>query len=318
MAADSCFHMNASIIIVTRNRAEDLSQTLEAMRQVHVPDGFTAELVVVDNGSSDDTARVVEACRIPQLPIRYELEKEPGQSRGRNRGIAEAKGDVILFTDDDVRPPDCWLVETCEPIIQGKADAVAGGVKIAPGLIRPWMTRIHRSWLASSEWLERGIPQSMVGANMAFARSVLRKVPGFDVEVGPGASGFGDDGLFASQVLAAGYRIHDGTDVCIEHHFEQSRLSRESWMSAARRRGESHAYLGHHWEHWGYRWGRARLLLACCRLSSWRARHSKEIQEEGCLEEELNLVFHCAMIRRHIQEHGRPRKYEKHGLVKLR
>lgn len=310
--------MKASIIIVTRNRAEDLRQTLEAMRQVHVPDGFQAELLVVDNGSTDHTAQVASSVPIPQLQVRYELEKEPGQCRGRNRGLACAKGDIILFTDDDVRPPADWLPGMCDPIIGGKADAVAGGVRIAPHLIRPWMTRTHRSWLASSEWLEPGSPKSMVGANMAFSREVLRRIPGFDVEVGPGASGFGDDGLFASQLLAAGYRIHDGMDVSIEHHFEPSRLKRESWLNAARRRGESLAYLGHHWEHWGYRWGRPRLLVASLKLSAWRSKHRHEIREEGCSEEEMGLVQHCAMIHRHVREHGRPRKYHKHGLVKLR
>jgi len=205
----------------------------------------------------------------------------------------------------------------CEPIVQGKAEAVAGGVRLAPALLRPWMTPTHRSWLASTEWLEREAPQSMVGANMVFSKSILKRVPGFDTEVGPGASGFGDDGLFASQVLAAGYRIHDAVDVCIEHHFEPSRLKRESWLSAAHRRGESLAYIGHHWNHWGCRWGRSRLLLASARLAAWRARHAREIQEEGCSEEEMNLVHHRGMIQRHLREHSLPRKYERHGLVKL-
>ena len=53
--------MDVSIIIVTRNRAEDLRQTLDAMRCLRVPDGCEAEMLVVDNGSSDDTAGVVRA-----------------------------------------------------------------------------------------------------------------------------------------------------------------------------------------------------------------------------------------------------------------
>jgi glycosyltransferase involved in cell wall biosynthesis len=309
--------MNASIIIVTRNRADDLRQTLEAMRNVVTPDLFAAELLVIDNGSTDHTAEVVKSCDLPNLKVRYLLEGRPGLSNGRNRALAEAKGGILLFTDDDIRPPAGWLEEMCEPIIAGRAEAVAGGVRIAPHLLRPWMTQLHRSWLASSEWLDQEKPESMVGANMVFSRAVLDKVPGFDPELGAGALGSGEESLFSSQVLAAGYRIFPRLDLCMEHHFQESRLKRESWWDAAAKLGFSHAYRGHHWEHWGYRFGKSRLFLANRKLAAWRAAHADEIREEGCSEEELTLVYDCAMIQGHIREHNRPRKYEKHGLVKL-
>lgn len=160
--------MRVSIIIVTRDRAGDLKQTLQAMRQVAVTDGLEAELLVVDNGSSDETANVVMSCEPGSIPVRYTCEPRAGQSIGRNRGLAETTGEMILFTDDDVRPPVDWLSGMCEPMAQGRADAVCGGVRLAPHLLRPWMTQLHRSWLASTEWLTPGAVQSMVGANMAF------------------------------------------------------------------------------------------------------------------------------------------------------
>ncbi len=309
--------MNVSILIVTRDRADDLSKTLEAMRQIRIPDGFKVELLVVDNGSSDHTAQVVRSCEIPGLPVRYVLEPNPGLSRGRNRGLAEAIGEIILFTDDDVRPPAEWISGMCEPILSGKADAVAGGVKIAPELLRPWMSPMHRSWLASSEWLESGKQQSMVGANMVISRRVLAKVSGFDPELGAGALGSGEESLFSAQLIAAGYCIADRTDLCVEHHFQSSRLNRKSWLDAADKLGVSLAYRGHHWEHWGCRWPRVRHLIASVRLSIWRATHPSEIREEGCSEYELGLAYHRAIIRGHLVASKQPRKYAKHGLVKL-
>ena len=309
--------MDVSIIIVTRNRAEDLRQTLDAMRCLRVPDGCEAEMLVVDNGSSDDTAGVVRAAAPGDIPVRYVCEPQPGQTQGRNRGLAETTGDIILFTDDDVRPPVDWIAGMCDPIVSGSAKAVAGGVTLAPGLIRPWMTRMHRSWLASTEWLTPGAPQSMVGANMAFSRSVLKQVPGFDLELGPGAAGFGDDELFASQLVAAGNKIHDATSVSIEHHFEPARLTRESWLSAARRRGESLAYTGHHWKHWGCRFGRLKVLRAKAELTAWRARNRDKTTGDGCCEQELNLIFLLATFEEHVRQAARNRNYEKHGLVKL-
>ena len=309
--------MNASILIVTRNRAADLAQTLQAMRNVVIPDSFKAELLVIDNGSTDRTREVVENCDMGGLPLRYIHEPRVGQTVGRNTGMAESTGEVILFTDDDVRPPAGWVIDMCEPIFQGKADAVCGGVRLAPHLIRPWMTHLHRSWLASSEWLTRGAPESLVGANMAFSRKVLERVPGFDPELGPGAAGFFDDTLFASQLQVAGYRIHDGMDVSIEHHFEPSRMNRESWLNAAKRRGESQAYVGHHWKHWGLKLGGLRVWQAAWKLAAWRRGNPNLIAGDGCDEEELRLVLAHSLLNWRLKEKGCPRKYELNGLVKL-
>ena len=309
--------MRLSIIIVTRNRAGDLLQTLQAIQSLAPADGLEAELLVVDNGSSDGTADVVSGCEAGSIPVRYIYEPRTGQAIGRNRGLVETTGEMILFTDDDVRPPLDWLSRMCEPMAQGKAVAVCGGVRLAPHLSRPWMTPLHRSWLASTEWIQPGGVQSMVGANMAFSRKVLQLVPCFDPELGPGAAGFGDDGLFASQLLAAGYKIHDGLDVVIEHHFDASRLTRESWLKAAEMRGNSHAYLGHHWEHWGCRFGRVKVLRAKARLATWRVRNGDRLHPEGCERAELDLVFELALARAHLKESARARNYDRHGLVKL-
>lgn len=309
--------MNASIIIVTRDRADDLRPTLAALAGIDIPAEFEVELLVIDNGSTDNTAELVQSCEMPRISVRYILETRPGLSHGRNRGLAEAKGEIILFTDDDVRPPVGWLAGMCEPILSGEADAVAGGVKIAPDLLRPWMSPMHRAWLASSEWLERGKPQAMVGANMVFSRRVLEKVPGFDTELGAGALGSGEESLFSSQLIAAGYRIADRMDICMEHHFQPSRLKRSSWLSAAEKLGISHAYRGHHWEHWGCRMGKLRRFLASAKVIAWRATHPSEIREEGCSERELNLIYHRAIINGHLQVSKQPRKYAKHGLVKI-
>jgi glycosyltransferase involved in cell wall biosynthesis len=308
--------VNVSIIITTRNRAADLAQTLQAVRSVVVPNGLEAELLVVDNGSTDETAQVVKACQLPNIPVRYSYESRTGQSWARNRGLAETTGELILFIDDDVRPSPGWLAGMCEPMTQNGPCAVAGGVKLAPGLLRPWMTHLHRIWLASTEWLNAPTPQSMVGANMAFSREVLRRVPAFDPELGPGALGFGDEDLFARQLLEAGYRICARLDTFVEHHFDPRRLRRDSWLDAAARRGQVEAYVTYHWRHYGNRLARLRLLRVNGQLMAWRTRHAKDLPDEGCPERELGLVYYRGFLRGHLQERLRPRNYERHGLVK--
>jgi glycosyltransferase involved in cell wall biosynthesis len=310
--------MKVSILITTRNRAAFLKETLEAIRPALVPDGLQAEMLIVDNGSSDDTAAVAESAQLDHISVSYVREHRPGKCHACNRGLSETNGELILFVDDDVRPPPDWIHGMCQAMVDHGPCAVAGGVRLAPHLDRPWMTSMHRSWLAATEWLDRTHPRGMVGANMGFSRDVLRRVPGFDAELGPGALGFGDEQLFASQLIEAGYRIIGRQETCVEHHFEPTRLLRDAWIEAARKRGRSQAYRGHHWEHWGSRSLQPRLLLAYLRLQYWRLRHRGTTSLEGAPAQELKLEFNCALLRAHLGEKLRPRNYSWRGLTKRR
>src|SRR5206468_1126302 len=117
---------SVSIIICTRDRAAHLRQTLESIARVRIPDGWQLELIVVDNASVDETAQVIRECRMPGMPVRYLHEPRRGKGHALNTGIAAARGEILLLTDDDVRPGRDWIGAMCEPILAGKADAVGG------------------------------------------------------------------------------------------------------------------------------------------------------------------------------------------------
>lgn len=306
--------MKASIAIVTRNRAEHLAATLDSLRQVVVPAGLDCELMVIDNGSTDETSRVLELFERDGISVRHVFESKRGKSAGMNRAFIEARGDFILSADDDVRFPADWIGGMLKPMVDAGADAVAGGVVLAPDLLRPWMTSMHHAWLAETCWLDRGNPQSYVGANMAIARHVLDRVPNYDSSLGPGALGYCDDVLFSSQLIRAGYRIADGLNVCVIHHPEKDRLTRKAWLDAAWSRGLSQAYVGHHWEHWPCRGGKLKTVRTAAALRWWRMSHSRRFGGEGCDESELRLVFKHAMAVAHLREAKHSRFYEKHGL----
>lgn len=311
--------MKATIIIVTRDRGNELCQTLECMMRVRIPDGLDADFLVVDNASHDDTAEIVHKLALCDARVRYIHEPNGGKTNGLNTALAQCGGDMMLLTDDDVRPPPDWIDAMCRPIADGAADAVCGGVELAPRLRRDWMTSMHLSWLACTNWLGPcGSPQSMVGANMAFSRKVLAKVPGFDPELGPGALGFGDDHLFACQLMEAGYRIRDSRSMCVEHHCDPQRFGLASWLSAASKFGASNAYIGHHWRHWKCRLAYPRTELARIRLAIYRlsSRHPGD-HHEGCPEKLMLLTFQLSMIEEHVRQSARPRNYERLGLRRL-
>jgi glycosyltransferase involved in cell wall biosynthesis len=303
-----------SIVICTCNRATSLARTLAAIDRVEVPGGMACEVLVVDNGSNDDTAAVVRSARLnAPLTLRYLNEPRRGQSRARNTGLAAAAGEIIVFTDDDVLPAADWLVRLCAPILAGTADAVAGNVRLAPHLERPWMSSYHRAWLAGTEILDENNPSRMVGANMAFSREVLARVPAFDPELGPGAIGFGDDTLFSLQVREAGYRLVAAFDAIVEHHFEESRLHRPHWIEAARKMGRTDAYLAYHWDNSDWtRPGRNAFSAAVRRLFqglTW-------IWSRGVPESVLNTTRNLHANLSYLRERQRPRNYTRRGLVK--
>ena len=306
--------MKASIVIVTRNRAEHLAATLDSLRQVAVPVGLDCELMVIYNGSTDETSRVARSFEHEEISVRHVFEAKRGKSAGMNRAFIEARGDFILSADDDVRFPDDWIGGMLEPIVDAGADAVAGGVVLAPDLLRPWMTPMHRAWLAETCWLDRGKPQSYVGANMAIARHVLDRVPNYDPSLGPGGLGYCDDVLFSSQLIRAGYHIADGLDVCVVHHPERDRLTKNAWLDAAWSRGLSQAYVGHHWDHWPCRGGVLKPARTAAALGWWRMRHPRASVGDGCDETELRLVFEHATAVGHLRQAKHSRLYEKHGL----
>ncbi len=306
-----------SVLICTRNRADALRQTLLALAGLCVPDQMPCELIVVDNASTDDTAQVAQRCVLPNMAVRYVYEAQAGQSRARNTGLAAAQGRVLLFTDDDVRPPADWIAGMCGPILRGEADAVAGSVRFAPHLVKEWMTPAHRVRLA-----ETGVskpfysPDRMTGANMAFGKHVLARVPAFDTELGPGALGFMDDTLFSRQLLAAGYRMAAAYDVPVEHHFDASRLSYASLLKMAQGHEHSNAYVAWHWEHQEYKAVHVRLLVRRLKLALLRLTRLRERQGEAPPPWEENHLGVTTFFRQYLIERRRPRNYEKHGLVK--
>ena len=307
-----------SIIICTRNHASALEPTLQSLAQAKVPAGRSCELVVVDNGSSDNTAQIVENAKIPNIEVRLVREERPGLSNARNCGLAASRGAVILFTDDDIRPPSDWIERMSAPILSGKFQAVAGGVRLAPHLESEEMEPMHRQWLASTQYLKPEELDRMVGANMAFGREVLERVAAFDAELGAGALGFGEESLFSRQILEAGFKLEIALDVCVEHHFDASRLARVHLIDAAQRRGRVSAYTKHHWEHTQINHPHYGLARAVLRLMWWRFLRRKQLQKATIAPVwELSMIWEISLYRAWLTERRRPRKYQKRGLGKL-
>lgn len=309
---------SVSIIICTRNRAAMLQQTLDAFGKVRIPSDWNAEIVVLDNGSSDATAMVVRNCRFRNLVIRYVYTPTKGKSRALNLALTEVRGSVILFTDDDVVIPEGWVEQMVLPIVTEGYDAVVGRIALAAHLVRPWMTDLQRKMLAWND--EAGFDEktcALIGASMGFRRAVLDHVSAFDPELGPGALGLGEDTLFGLQLGEAGFRIGYARRTRVLHHFDESRLRRANWLELARSWGRTEAYIQYHWKHEKLRHPRLKWLVYWTKLHLRRLlQPPPRLKAEGCPAWELYYVIYLERFRQFCRERRRPRNYARRGLSK--
>jgi glycosyltransferase involved in cell wall biosynthesis len=131
-----------TIAICTRNRAASLSRALERLCALHIPGGVTWEVVVIDNGSTDATGETI-ARFAPQLPLSSDFEPKPGVAIARNRALAAATGEFVLWIDDDVLVGPDWLAGYARSIAQHPdADVFGGPVRpLLEGTPPTWLTR---------------------------------------------------------------------------------------------------------------------------------------------------------------------------------
>lgn len=194
--------MQFTVAICTWNRSRLLDQTLAEMRGLIVPPGVEWELLVVNNNCTDDTDAVL-AKYAGQLPIRRLFEERPGQCQARNRALDEARGDVILWTDDDVLVDPCWLSAYARAVQEQPEIGFFGGP------IRPWFEQDPPAWLQAvwpvvqSAYATRDLGEAPCdfemrrlpfGANFA-VRTELQRRYRYDPNVGlrPGSTLRGDE-----------------------------------------------------------------------------------------------------------------------------
>ena len=136
--------MFVTVAICTLNRAESLRRTLDSVAATRVADELAWELIVVNNNSTDHTDAVIAEYR-GRLPLRRELEPLQGHSNARNRAIVAARGEYIVWTDDDVIVGARWLAAYAEAFRRWPDGVVFGG-RIIPRYEPPVV-----KWIAQSE-----------------------------------------------------------------------------------------------------------------------------------------------------------------------
>ncbi len=187
-----------SVIVCTRNRAASLTRLLKSMRRLVVPAHLDWELVVVDNGSTDHTEKVIRRFS-KRLPIRHLHEAKPGLAHARNRALESTAQNHTVWTDDDATVHPEWL-SVYERAFRYWPDFTFFGGPISPrfeGRPPRWieaasisMPEAFTRLEPTKEFVELGPACAFFpfGANMAFRSGVFESLR-FDTRLGrqPGA-----------------------------------------------------------------------------------------------------------------------------------
>ena len=112
-----------SVIVPAYNAGKTISECLSSLTDQSISMD-TYEVIVVDDGSTDETPDIVK-----QFPVRYFFQKNCGPATARNKGVQEAKGEIILFTDSDCVPQSNWIEEMVRPFQDPDVMAVKGAYK---------------------------------------------------------------------------------------------------------------------------------------------------------------------------------------------
>jgi len=176
----------ASVIVCTRDRASLLPLALKGLAGQVVDPALEWEIVVVDNGSIDNTEDVVRdwAARLP-VELRYLNEPVPGLSAARNRGWRAARGEIAAFLDDDCLPEPGWLQAHVGTYDAAEIASVTG--RLQPRIDPAEREQIDPAWRSIYSY-DRGERRRDVrwlsGANMSFRRTALESIGGFDERLG--------------------------------------------------------------------------------------------------------------------------------------
>jgi glycosyltransferase involved in cell wall biosynthesis len=221
---------SVTVAICTFNRAKFLRQTLAGITRQDYP-ADRLEVLVIDNNSTDDTrAAVAEFATGPHAP-RHVFEARQGLDHARNRGIAEARHDIILFADDDILMEPDWVRRIAEPFMEDSARRIGcvGGevVPVFPDGLPDWVAEWHAPLAFLVDAGALSSRQTPMGANMALPKWAIEKV-------GPFATGLdrqgknlfsGGDGEMVRRVRAAGFEVWFAPAAAVRHQMPASRTT---------------------------------------------------------------------------------------------
>lgn len=211
--------MKVSVIIVTKNRAEFIRDTLEGLKYLNYND---FEVIVVDAGSTDGTIDIVKEYNVRLYTTHiYNIGVQ------RNIGIKQASGEIIAFIDDDAIPEPDWLNQIVEAYNDPSVAAAGGkvyndigdGFQFCYGAVDKWGRTIGNFDTPYNFNSPQGPYYNVnIGTNASFRRDVLISVGAFDEEI----EYFHDESDVCVRIIQQGHRVVQLDNAFVHHKFARS------------------------------------------------------------------------------------------------
>ncbi len=229
--------ISLAVIVPTYNRAQLLRRALQSLVDARKPRGLAISCVVVDNNSTDDSARTAMEfkSRYPAV-FSYQFEGKQGRCHALNAGIRTSTSDWIAFIDDDEEIDPQWFVLAFPYMVRREVDFFDGPARprfeVDPPAWLTWGIRRKIGWHEYNEKsdfeYQAGDGRVAIGGNLVIRRSVLDHIGLFDVNLGRTDKGLlaGEDGDMHERLIRSGARGFHLKDMVIHHHVPRARLTK--------------------------------------------------------------------------------------------
>jgi glycosyltransferase involved in cell wall biosynthesis len=241
-----------TVILATYNRSSDLARTLEGIAKADKTD-IAVKIVVVDNGSTDQTKSVVESF-VDRLSMLYIYEGCSGKNRALNTALEQVElGKIVVFTDDDVDVSPDWLVSIYAVCGRWPKHSVFGGrinVLFPIETVPKWASDPYIASLAfgchkysNKECIYDGAKP--FGANYWVRREIFDHGRRFNEAIGPQQTNriMGSETSFLVSLMNDGYEIVYSPTVVVDHRIQEKILRRSAVIKRAYRLGRGQAYI---------------------------------------------------------------------------
>jgi L-malate glycosyltransferase len=240
-----------TVLLATRNRSKLFASVLESFTRLQAPaSGW--KLVVVDNGSTDQTPQVL-ASFANRLPLHLLAEPRLGKNFALNSGLALIEGDLTVLTDDDVFPNPDWLIQLrtatdAQPDFSIFGGAVVPHWELPPPSWIDWADQGAAFAITPTEWKDGPIAANCIwGPNMAVRSNVFQSGIRFDTSMGPRGANYlqGGDTELTRRLNSIGHKAWHVHGAVVQHFIRKDQLDKDWVMRRAIRHGRGEYRLGH-------------------------------------------------------------------------
>lgn len=221
-----------------------MERLIGSLGSLELSGSILAEVIVVDNGSTDNTREILlrEKVKHNRFDFRMSKEETRGKSSALNRGIGLARGEILIIVDDDVVVHHRWMAEHWESHRISEFGAVQG--RVLPGVdpqgypADPSRLREYNIPIVDYGGEIRSI-RGFTGTNVSFKRDIVRQVGLFNPRLGPGALGFSEDTEYSMRMRRAGFKIGYNPGAIVYHELNPERYGRAYNRRVEYRKGVS-------------------------------------------------------------------------------